>query len=306
MVIEQTSRGERAFDIYSRLLSERVIFLGTPINDDIANLVAIDPASGKLTQLLARTTFGDLADVSPLGDYLVTPGGFSGAFAAANWQKPGAREPELFSWGAGVHGRVHLAEDGSRMAFTSMTGWRWGTFVVSAQGGMPTRLADGMAMAISGDGRWVLVFPIGAKARVVSTESGAERTLPEAWFHAVGTLSRDGGRALIVGRQAGVEGSTAWLVETAAGTVRKLGSALRGPLSPDGHWAFKVTSQAPEAPPRLANLETGEERALPEGLRGKQVAAWRPGGNGLLLTSPAAGKANAYVNCLSSTCGCFW
>ena len=39
MVIEQTSRGERAFDIYSRLLNERVIFLGTPVNDDIANLV---------------------------------------------------------------------------------------------------------------------------------------------------------------------------------------------------------------------------------------------------------------------------
>jgi ATP-dependent Clp protease, protease subunit len=38
MVIEQTSRGERAFDIYSRLLNERVIFLGTPINDEIANL----------------------------------------------------------------------------------------------------------------------------------------------------------------------------------------------------------------------------------------------------------------------------
>jgi len=39
MVIEQTSRGERAFDIYSRLLNERVIFLGTPINDEVANLV---------------------------------------------------------------------------------------------------------------------------------------------------------------------------------------------------------------------------------------------------------------------------
>ena len=39
MVIEQTSRGERAFDIYSRLLNERIIFLGTPVNDDIANLV---------------------------------------------------------------------------------------------------------------------------------------------------------------------------------------------------------------------------------------------------------------------------
>jgi ATP-dependent Clp protease protease subunit len=39
MVIEQTSRGERAFDIYSRLLNERIIFLGTPIDDQIANLI---------------------------------------------------------------------------------------------------------------------------------------------------------------------------------------------------------------------------------------------------------------------------
>ena len=38
-VIEQTNRGERAFDIYSRLLQQRIIFLGTPVNDDIANLV---------------------------------------------------------------------------------------------------------------------------------------------------------------------------------------------------------------------------------------------------------------------------
>jgi ATP-dependent Clp protease, protease subunit len=39
MVVEQTSRGERAFDIYSRLLNERIIFLGTPIDDQIANLI---------------------------------------------------------------------------------------------------------------------------------------------------------------------------------------------------------------------------------------------------------------------------
>src|SRR5438876_9462113 len=39
MVIEQTSRGERLFDIYSRLLNERIIFLGTPIDDQVANLV---------------------------------------------------------------------------------------------------------------------------------------------------------------------------------------------------------------------------------------------------------------------------
>ena len=39
MVVEQTGRGERAYDIYSRLLKDRIIFLGSPIDDNIANLV---------------------------------------------------------------------------------------------------------------------------------------------------------------------------------------------------------------------------------------------------------------------------
>lgn len=39
MVVEQTNRGERAYDIYSRLLRDRIIFLGTPIDDNVANLV---------------------------------------------------------------------------------------------------------------------------------------------------------------------------------------------------------------------------------------------------------------------------
>ena len=39
MVVEQTSRGERAYDIYSRLLKDRIVFLGTPINDVVANLI---------------------------------------------------------------------------------------------------------------------------------------------------------------------------------------------------------------------------------------------------------------------------
>ena len=39
MVIEQTSKGERAYDIFSRLLKDRIVFLGTPINDEIANLL---------------------------------------------------------------------------------------------------------------------------------------------------------------------------------------------------------------------------------------------------------------------------
>ncbi len=39
MVVEQSNRGERAYDIYSRLLKDRIVFLGSPINDEIANLI---------------------------------------------------------------------------------------------------------------------------------------------------------------------------------------------------------------------------------------------------------------------------
>jgi len=39
MVVEQSPRGERAFDIYSRLLRERIVFLGTPVNDDVASVI---------------------------------------------------------------------------------------------------------------------------------------------------------------------------------------------------------------------------------------------------------------------------
>ena len=39
VVVEQTARGERSFDIYSRLLKERIVFLGTPIDDNVGNLI---------------------------------------------------------------------------------------------------------------------------------------------------------------------------------------------------------------------------------------------------------------------------
>src|SRR5437588_3525515 len=39
VVVEQTNRGERSFDIYSRLLKDRIVFLGTPIDDAVANLI---------------------------------------------------------------------------------------------------------------------------------------------------------------------------------------------------------------------------------------------------------------------------
>ena len=64
MVVEQTSRGERAFDIYSRLLSERIIFLGTPVDDQIANLV--------VAQLLHLESEDPDKDISL---YINSPGG---------------------------------------------------------------------------------------------------------------------------------------------------------------------------------------------------------------------------------------
>jgi ATP-dependent Clp protease protease subunit len=64
MVVEQTSRGERAFDIYSRLLGERIIFLGTPVTDDIANLI--------VAQMLHLESEDPDKDVSL---YINSPGG---------------------------------------------------------------------------------------------------------------------------------------------------------------------------------------------------------------------------------------
>ncbi|MGI8903254.1 MAG: ATP-dependent Clp endopeptidase proteolytic subunit ClpP [Solirubrobacteraceae bacterium] len=64
MVVEQTSRGERAFDIYSRLLNERIIFLGTPVDDQIANLI--------VAQLLHLESEDPDKDISI---YINTPGG---------------------------------------------------------------------------------------------------------------------------------------------------------------------------------------------------------------------------------------
>jgi ATP-dependent Clp protease protease subunit len=63
-VIEQTGRGERAFDIYSRLLKERIIFVGTPIEDTIANLV------------IAQLLFLEAEDSSKeINIYINSPGG---------------------------------------------------------------------------------------------------------------------------------------------------------------------------------------------------------------------------------------
>jgi ATP-dependent Clp protease protease subunit len=64
MVVEQTGRGERSYDIYSRLLKDRIVFLGTPIDDHIANLV--------IAQLLFLQMEDGKKDISM---YINSPGG---------------------------------------------------------------------------------------------------------------------------------------------------------------------------------------------------------------------------------------
>ncbi len=64
IVIEQTARGERSYDIYSRLLNERIVFLGSEINDDIANLI--------IAQMLHLESDDPDKDISL---YINTPGG---------------------------------------------------------------------------------------------------------------------------------------------------------------------------------------------------------------------------------------
>src|SRR2546421_2893272 len=64
MVVESTNRGERAFDIYSRLLKERIIFIGTPIDDQVANLI--------IAQLLFLQSEDPEKDIAV---YINSPGG---------------------------------------------------------------------------------------------------------------------------------------------------------------------------------------------------------------------------------------
>ena len=65
IVVEQTSRGERSYDIYSRLLKDRIVFIGNPIDDDIANLV--------IAQLLFLEAEDPDKDVNL---YINSPGGY--------------------------------------------------------------------------------------------------------------------------------------------------------------------------------------------------------------------------------------
>ena len=95
MVVEQTSRGERAFDIYSRLLKENIIFLGTPIDDNVANLM--------MAQMLFLAAEDPEKDISL---YINSPGGsITAGLADSGHHEPGgARHRHLLHRPGGVHG----------------------------------------------------------------------------------------------------------------------------------------------------------------------------------------------------------
>ncbi len=84
MVIEQTNRGERSFDIYSRLLKDRIVFLGGEVDDDVANVI--------VAQLLFLEMENPDADISL---YINSPGGSVTAgmaiFDTMNYIKPNVR-----------------------------------------------------------------------------------------------------------------------------------------------------------------------------------------------------------------------
>src|ERR687888_55663 len=83
MVIERTARGEREFDIYSRLLNERIIFLGSPVDDQVANLI--------VAQLLHLESQDPDKDISI---YINSPGG---SIYAAEILKTRKRVDEIYA-----------------------------------------------------------------------------------------------------------------------------------------------------------------------------------------------------------------
>jgi ATP-dependent Clp protease protease subunit len=109
MVVEQTTRGERAFDIFSRLLKERIVFIGTPINDQIANLT--------VAQLLYLESESSERDINL---YVNSPGGviYSGLGVYDTMQYVNAPVATICVGLAASMGSVLLAagEDGRRAA----------------------------------------------------------------------------------------------------------------------------------------------------------------------------------------------
>jgi hypothetical protein len=98
MVIEQTGRGERAFDIFSRLLKERIIFIGSPIDDALASLI--------IAQLLFLEAEDPDKDVFL---YINSPGGYNAAY-------PAGCQYDLY-WSGIQYGGTIAGSRGARQTF---------------------------------------------------------------------------------------------------------------------------------------------------------------------------------------------
>jgi ATP-dependent Clp protease protease subunit len=103
-VIEQSSRGERAYDLYSRLLRERIIILGTPIDDTVANLVC--------AQLLFLESEDDTKDISL---YINSPGGdITALFAIYDTMKYVKPDKQTFCFGQAASAAAVLLAAGTK------------------------------------------------------------------------------------------------------------------------------------------------------------------------------------------------
>jgi len=100
MVLEQTSRGERSYDIYSRLLRDNIIFLGTPIDDNVANLI--------IAQMLFLSGEDPEKDIQL---YINSPGGsITAGLAIYDTMQYIKNDVVTFCIGqAAIHGRVERA-----------------------------------------------------------------------------------------------------------------------------------------------------------------------------------------------------
>jgi ATP-dependent Clp protease, protease subunit len=103
-VIEQTSRGERFFDIYSRLLNERIIFIGTPIDDNVANLV--------VAQMIHLESEDPDKDISI---YINSPGGdITGLFAIYDTLKYIKNDIQTFCYGQAASAAAVILAAGTK------------------------------------------------------------------------------------------------------------------------------------------------------------------------------------------------
>ena len=110
MVVEQTSRGERAFDIYSRLLKENIIFLGTPVDDNVANLI--------IAQMLFLAAEDPEKDINL---YINSPGGshYGGPRDSRHDESGGAGHHHVLRGPGGVDGRCVCLPLGPRASATA-------------------------------------------------------------------------------------------------------------------------------------------------------------------------------------------